>query len=543
MSLNRSHHLQMAEKGSRILPGATLPFAIIVALLLSIAVALVHPGSIGSEAVPPTRVTATGAAQISEVPSLGGLWDGRVALRTGPLAELPEGEPPRDEHRPTTSPTSVPSPRSSPRPGERKSEPPVYAQYLKNPSGLGFAPDQTLFDTVYRQIKTQHIDNDPDQSLFDGVAKEAAALLKEAGVAADTLAAMPHDKTLPDAILRAFGGKVNASLLWYAMIRGVLGGTDDPYSVLMTPREYHMLMEQMQNETFGGIGVYIELDHERKNQLTVVEPLDGTPAARAGLLAGDQIVKIDGRSTEGMTLDMATAAIRGQIGTTVVVTVLRPGEGGLKDFAIRRAAIEVASVSRKMLADNVGYVRLRLFGARTGKELDEALDYLQKQGSRALIIDLRNNGGGYINAAVEVCSHYVPPGAVVTFITDKHGARRDYNGEARPRTRLPIVLLVNNFSASASEITAGCFKDYGVATLMGVKTFGKGSVQQLYPLPDGAALKLTIAHFFTPKGNKINKVGVQPDIKIEMEPKLVGRGDKDVQLRKALDYFKSKGII
>lgn len=500
-----------------------------IALVLALASVLAMLGPAGTGELPLGPAPAADTQRVSDVPALGDP-DGPVAMQNGEVAQAsPEGSP-----RPSPSPT---------KPGEKKPDLPFYAPYLKAPVTLGFQPDALLFETVYHQVKTQHIDQDPDEKLYGGVAKEVGALLAEAKIGAEDLAKMPRDKNLPQEIVRTYGGRVNVNLLWYAMIRGLLEGTEDPYSVLMTPKEYHMLMEQMQNESFGGIGVFIELDRDHKDQLTVVEPLEGTPAARAGLLPGDQLVKIDGLSTQGWSLDQATAHIRGRIGSTVTLTIRRGADGPLKDFQMQRAAIEVASVTHKMLPDKVGYVRLRLFGSKTGKELDAALDALTRDGARAIVVDLRNNGGGYINAAVDVCSHFVPPGALVTYVTKKHGERSEYNGEARERTRLPVVLLVNQFSASASEITAGCFKDYGAATLMGTKTFGKGSVQQLYPLPNGAALKLTIAHFFTPKGSKINKIGVEPDVKIEMEPRNVGRGDKDLQLQKALDYLKTKGII
>jgi carboxyl-terminal processing protease len=499
---------------------------LLLALLLALALA-VRMATTTVE-TPPVAERSLPRSHVRDVPALGGSLDSEVAMAE---ADAPDSE--KD---------SKGAPKTD-KPGEKRPEVPIYTAYLKDPQTLGFKPDAELFETVYHQIKTQHYDMDPDEKLYKGVTTEVGDLLKEARVNPSGLASLPLDHTLPQEIVRAYGAKVDTNLLWYAMIRGLLAGTGDPYSVIMTPKEYEMLMEQMQSESFGGIGIFIELDHDKKDQLTVTEPVEGTPAFRAGLLSGDQIVKIDGKPTDGMGLDQATTLIRGKIGTRVLLTVRRPGESRTRDFSIERGSITVPSVSHKMLPDNVGYIKLRLFGANTGKELDTALDELEKGGARALILDLRNNGGGYINSAVDVASHFIPPGGLVTYVTKKHGERSDYNGDPRPRTVLPTVLLVNQYSASASEITAGCFKDYGVATLIGVKTFGKGSVQQLNQLQDGAALKLTIAHFFTPKGNKINKVGVEPDIKVEMEARLVGRGDKDVQLKKALDYLKSKGII
>jgi carboxyl-terminal processing protease len=436
------------------------------------------------------------------------------------------------------APAPSPSPSNSP---DKAKEVPIYVSYLKDPASLGFNPDEKLLDTVYEELKTMYVEKVPDDKLYEGVIKEATRLAKEDKLSTDNLTHLTPDRQAPEKIVSLYGNKIDHSLLYYAMIRGLLEGTDDPYSVLMTPKEYNMLMEQMQNETFGGIGIYIELDKDHAEQLTVVEPLEGTPAAQAGLLAGDQILKINGKPTQGMTLDGATALIRGQIGSQVVLTIKRPGVNGEKDYSITRGSIEVSSVSHKMLPNDIGYVRLRVFGAKTGDELAGALEDLRAKGAKGLIVDLRNNGGGYITAAIDVCSNFINPGDLVTFVVDRNGDRKDYNAQQHTKNALPMVLLVNQYSASASEITAGCLKDYGAAELIGVKTFGKGSVQQLMPLPSHAALKLTVQHFFTPKGNKINKVGVTPDIEVKMEPRMVGRGEgKDTQLVKAEEYLKSK---
>lgn len=460
---------------------------------------------------------------------------GRLGVSgSGLLASIP---PPLAE--------ASPAPRSPEKDKDKKKpDQPVYATFLKNPASLGFKPDQKLLDVVYLQVKHQHINEDPDARLYAGVAREVEKLLKEAGLPVNGISSLPKDRSLPERIAKALAGKIDPGVLYYAMVRGMLEGTDDPYTVLMTPDEMHRLMVDLQNEAFGGIGIFIELDRESKDQLTVVEPLEGTPAYAAGLLPGDQILKINGKPTTGMSLDIATSNIRGPEGSQVILTIRRTGTTpDTKDYTITRAKIETASVTQKMLPSKVGLIRLRMFGRRTGSELADAIRKLEAEGARALILDVRNNGGGYINAAVSVLGLFVPRATLVTFLTDREKTRKDYHTVEGPQTRLPLVLLVNAYSASASEITAGCLKDSGRAVLIGMKTFGKGSVQQMYPLPDGAALKITIAHFFTPKGAKINKVGVEPDIKAEMEPRYVGRGDKDIQVKRAVEYFRSKGIV
>jgi carboxyl-terminal processing protease len=420
-----------------------------------------------------------------------------------------------------------------------KTAPPVYAPYVRDPSALEFRPDARLFDEVYRQIKARHVEEDPDSRLYAGVLGEVRALLGEAKVATDGLDDLPRDATLPEAIVARYRERVDPRVLWYAMVRGLFAGTGDRYSVLMTPKEFRGLLQALEDQTFAGVGIFVELDSDHQNQLTVIEPVEGSPASRAGIMPGDRIVAVDGKSTAGITLDGASVLLRGKVGSRVVLTVER-GARRL-EVPIERAAIEVPSVSHKMLPGAIAYIRLRVYGDKTASEFSEALAACEKAGAQGLIVDVRNNSGGYLVAAESICSHFLRPGDVVTYITDRSGKRRDYPSEPIRRSTLPMVLLVNNYSASASEITAGCLKDYGVATLVGVKTFGKGSVQQVFKLSDGAAFKLTIAYFFTPHGGRINKIGVEPDVRVEMEPRLVGHDlKKDVQMARALEILGSK---
>lgn len=432
------------------------------------------------------------------------------------------------------APPASPSPQVSPTPN-----PPFYSTWLKDPKSLGFTPDARLFSWVRNMVEKQHPDKPTVEKLYTGVMSEARELLKEANVPVASLDGIPKDDNAPAAIEKALSGKVDKGLLWFAMIRGLLEGTGDPYSVLMPPQEFAMMMERLRDQSFGGVGIVIELDKDNKNQLTVVEPVEGTPAYEAGLQSGDVILKIDGKPTLDMALDADVAAIRGPIGSKVVLTVRRKGADD-KDYALTRRTIKVESVSSRMLPDKIGYIRLRVFGENTGDEFDRAIDALTHGGARGLVIDVRNNGGGYLTAATEVCSHFIPTGQVVTSTRDRNGnTHNEIASDGHTRVKIPVVLLVNAYSASASEITAGCLKDSRSATLVGVKTFGKGSVQQLYPLPDKGALKLTVAHFYTPQGHVINKVGVQPDINLPMEARLVGHPGKDVQLDKAIEILKT----
>lgn len=427
----------------------------------------------------------------------------------------------------------------APEEGDESEEKPrrSYAAYLEDPQALGFQADENLFRNVYFQIRSSFVDPVTEDQLFAGVVEEVRNLLEQAGIPAEGLATLSKDRNVLRQVVDLYGDRIDRSLLIYAATQGMLEGLGDPYSILMTPKEYARLQEQVQSREFGGIGIYIELDKDAGDRLTVFEPIEGTPAWEAGLEAGDRIMAIDGKSTDGITLDEAQAAIRGPVGTQVVLTVRRAEDQSLRDFTITRGRIRVVSVTSRLLPGRIGYLRLRLFGTYTAQELETALARLRRQGARGILLDLRNNGGGYIDAAVGVVGLFTEPGSLVVYTEDRNGQRRDYNSSAPGGVDVPVVALVNRYSASAAEITAGALRDYGLATLVGDTTFGKGSVQQLYPFPNGAALKLTTARFFTPAGAAIDHHGLEPAVKVEMEPRLVGKIDRDKQLQQALQVL------
>jgi carboxyl-terminal processing protease len=411
--------------------------------------------------------------------------------------------------------------------------------FLKDPSFLGFSPDFSLFKKAYILIKTQYVTPVEDSVLIKGCEKEINRLLKEAK-AKDAPPFRLSNLSTIDKELDRYTPYVKKDLLYYAAIEGMFVGLNDPYSVILIPREYRTLQEQMQSATFGGLGIYIELDKENNNTLTVFEPIEGTPAFRAGLQPQDAIVEINGESTKGMAIEVAVAKMRGQPGTSVTLTIKRPGAQGLKKFPIVRETIKIHSVTCKMISNRYGYIRIRTFGEDTGSEVQKALALLNEKHVKGIILDLRNNGGGYIDAAVKVSSQFVPTGGTVVSVTERTGQTKTYNADqGAHRNTLPLLLLVNRYSASASEITAGAIQDYDMGQLMGEKTYGKGSVQQIVPY-NNAALKVTTAHYLTPKGRNIDKLGIEPDIEVKMEPKFVGKKDVDEQLKKAVSYMDKK---
>ncbi|MCI0469742.1 MAG: S41 family peptidase, partial [Nitrospirae bacterium] len=259
----------------------------------------------------------------------------------------------------------------------------------------------------------------------------------------------------------------------------------------------------------------------KDNLITVIAPIEDTPAYKAGIKAGDKIVKIAGESTRNMALHDAVSKMRGQKGTKITITIAREGWKEPKDFTVVRDIIKVKSVKAKMLTDGVGHIKLLQFQEATAHELASALDKLKKEGMTSLILDVRNNPGGLLNSSVDVVEQFLPPKKLVVYIKSRSGERMDYQTEGQNPlfTEMPMVVIVNQGSASASEIVAGALKDWSRAVIVGVQTFGKGSVQTLIPLSDGSGLRLTTAKYYTPNGVSIQGVGITPDIIVKQDAK------------------------
>ena len=298
-------------------------------------------------------------------------------------------------------------------------------------------------------------------------------------------------------------------------IKGMLN-TLDPHSGYMTPDIYKEFQTETKGE-FGGVGIQIGI---KDGYLTVIAPIEDTPAFKAGIEAGDRIVKISGEPTKGMGLHEAVSKMRGAKGTSVTLTIIREGWKEPRDFVLVRDIIKIKSVKAKMLPDGIGYIKLTQFIETSASELSSAINKLKAEGMNSLILDLRNNPGGLLNIAVDVTEQFLPQKKLVVYIKGRTGERTEYFTKGKdPLTDIPMVVLVNHGSASASEIVAGALKDWSRAIVIGVQTFGKGSVQSLIPLSDGSALKLTTAKYYTPSGTSIQGVGISPDITVKLEAK------------------------
>lgn len=309
--------------------------------------------------------------------------------------------------------------------------------------------------------------------------------------------------------------EVKAEKLVHGAIRGMLR-TLDPHSSYMPPAVYR----EMQVETegrFGGLGIEITI---RDDILTVVSPIEGTPAFRAGVQAGDKIVKVEGETTKDMSLVDVVKKLRGPEGTSVTISILREGFTEPKDFSITRAIIRIKSVRWTTLQDDIGYIKLRSFQKNTSEELENALQDLEEQNARAVVLDLRNNPGGLLDQAIAVSDEFIEGGQLIVYTKGRLAGQnmKGFSKDENAHIDMPLVILVNGGSASASEIVAGALQDMKRATVIGTQSFGKGSVQTIIPLSDGSGLRLTTAKYFTPKGREINGKGITPDIIVEEPP-------------------------
>lgn len=317
-------------------------------------------------------------------------------------------------------------------------------------------------------------------------------------------------------------------------IDGLVDSYGDPYTMYMPPAETESFHESISGN-FGGVGMEVGL---RDGVVTVIAPLPGTPAEQAGLLSGDMIVKIDETDTNDMSIDQAVKLIRGESGTDVTLTIYREGELDFREITVTRAVIDIPTIDTE-LRDNVFIISLYSFNALAEMKMQEALREYTQSGASKLIIDLRGNPGGFLQSAVSISSYFLPIGKVV--VTESFGAqvtREDviYRSQGKTlRNFAPeeVVVLIDEGSASASEIVAGALRDHQVATLIGETSFGKGSVQELIDLPDGSSLKVTVARWLTPAGTSISEGGLTPDIVVERTPQMM-MDDEDPQLEAAI---------
>lgn len=336
-----------------------------------------------------------------------------------------------------------------------------------------------------------------------------------------------------DSLRQSFDGQLDVNKLLDGIKHGLAQAAGDPYTDYLSPKEAKDFTDQL-NGTFQGIGA--ELSKDKDDNLIVVAPIDGFPAQKAGLRSKDIIVAVNNESTQSMSVDQAVSKIRGPKGTVVTLKIVRGDEG--LTIKITRAEIKVPSVKSKILADNIGYLQITQFSSDTVDLATKAANDFKKAGVKGVVLDLRDDPGGELNAAVGISSLWLKEGSTV--LTERRGKEivKTYKADGNPiLTGLKTVVLINEGSASASEIVAGALRDNNVATLIGTKSFGKGSVQEIINFRDGSELKVTIARWYTPAGKNIDKQGISPDKEVKRSNDDI-KNDKDPQLDAATAFLK-----
>jgi carboxyl-terminal processing protease len=335
------------------------------------------------------------------------------------------------------------------------------------------------------------------------------------------------------------GEKIGELDLVYGAVNGLTNSFKDPNTNFFPPADSKKFEEDITG-TFGGIGAEIGI---RNDQLVIIAPLKDSPAERAGLLAADKILKVDDKETFGLNVNEAVKLIRGEIGTEVVLTILRNGWENSKEFKIIREEIRVPTVNWKIVDDRLVHFQIFTFSETAPQAFYKAISEMLKKEPRGIILDLRNNPGGYLEISIHLAGWFMPRGKLVVTQKFRSGEERpSYTTGMGALREIPLVVLVNRGSASASEILAGALRYNQGAKLIGEKTFGKGSVQQLFPLKDGSSLKITVAQWLLPDGSVLEKNGLKPDVEVKMTEEDIKAG-KDPQLEKAIDVLKSEFSI
>lgn len=363
---------------------------------------------------------------------------------------------------------------------------------------------------------------------------EGATITKKSDSTTQIAASLASFRSI---INKYYLGEVDEQKLLEGAIKGYIEGLGDEYSEYFTEEE----MKEYEESALGnfvGIGIYMVKDTE-KNLVQVLAPIEETPAYKAGILPGDYITKVNGKAYTGDEMTEASNAIKGEPNTTVDIEIIRDGE--TMNFTIKREKIKVNHIKSEVLEESIGYLKISTFDEGCYDEFKQKVEELQAKNIKGLIIDLRNNGGGIVDEAINIADMMTQKNATLLITTDKNNKEEITKAKQNKSVNVPIVVLVNENSASASEILVGALKDNNVAKVVGTKTYGKGVIQQLLSLTDGSGLKITTNEYYTPNKNKINKIGIEPDEKVEL-PEDVNvlniEREKDTQLQKAMEILK-----
>lgn len=356
----------------------------------------------------------------------------------------------------------------------------------------------------------------------------------------DGIARKSKLKQLKTVIDEYYLGEVDEEQLREYSYKGMIAGLEDPYSVYYTKEEYEDVEESSEG-IFSGVGIVLTQDMETK-AITVVKPMKDGPAQKAGIKAGDILTKVEGEEiSSDEDLSSVVSRVKGKEGTKVTLTFSRDGKE--KDYTLTRQEIKNPTVEYEMLENKVGYIKITEFDEVTVEQFDDALSQLENDGMKKLVLDLRDNPGGLLDAVVDIADRILPTGMIV-YTEDKNGKKTEYEARSAECVEQPIAVLINGNSASASEILAGAIQDYKAGTLVGTTSYGKGIVQNIFQLGDGSAVKLTIANYYTPKGRNIHKKGIDPDVEVELKESLKDeieiKKSEDNQLQEALKVLEKE---
>ena len=370
--------------------------------------------------------------------------------------------------------------------------------------------------------------------------QETAAQNEEDGVSSNSVAnaqTMNKLQVLEDTIDRYYLESVDEQTLEKGVYDGLVEALGDPYSTYYSSEE----LKELQDKTEGiyyGIGAYVGIDADTSlPRLTGI--IEGTPAQESGLRAGDLLYKVDGEEVQGLELTQVVSKIKGEEGTSVHLTIIREGATDYLEVDVVRRKVESPTVNQKILDGGIGNIQITEFDTVTLDQFTEALAVCRGSGMKGLILDLRGNPGGNLNTVCDIAREILPKGLIV-YTEDKDGKRSEYTCDGTKEMKEPLVVLVDSGSASASEILAGAVKDYGIGTLVGTTTFGKGIVQRIISLSDGSAVKLTVSNYYTPNGNNIHKIGIEPDIEEKFDSEAYYNDGVDNQLNKAIEIMNEK---
>lgn len=373
-----------------------------------------------------------------------------------------------------------------------------------------------------------------NHSFFKGALAGALVVLLAGGVVSCSVFKSEENQKmelLNSLIDRYYIGDVDETDLSEGIYKGYIEGLGDPYSVYYDEEETKQMSESLSGE-FGGVGALMSQDRET-GVITVLQVYDGSPAQEAGMRDGDTLYKVEGEEVTGEDLSDVVSKVKGEKGTQVTLTVLRADTGDEEELTITRDTIEAQTVSHEMKENNVGYIRITEFDTVTYEQYKEALEDLEDQGMERLIVDLRSNPGGNLDTVCDILDLMLPEGLIV-YTEDKNGEREEYTSDEENQFDKPLVVMMNGYSASASEIFAGAIQDYGLGQIVGTQSYGKGVVQSVFDLQDGTSVKLTIAEYFTPNGRSIDGEGITPDVEVEYQYD-ENNPDADNQLEKAME--------